>query len=228
MPNALYIGGMPNVCPSSGTIGTINLPTFGSRHQLGHQVDPGQRRRLRLACDRRLVQPLERLCAPAAGTARTRCCGTAASPPSALRRALHVLQSRGCRRPGGRTGTSPSCSSVNGQFEAVAELPERGDHLPLRLLLRGHVRLGLDLRRRASSAGAWCSSPAPPSPGMPYPFTVFTRMTVGWPLCSVGGLVRGVHLQRVVPAALQRRDLAVRQVFDQRLQFRRVEEVLRG
>src|ERR1700677_2997560 len=31
MPNVMYIGGMPNVCPSSGTIGTSNLPTFGSR-----------------------------------------------------------------------------------------------------------------------------------------------------------------------------------------------------
>jgi hypothetical protein len=31
MPSALYIGGMPNVCPSSGTIGTISLPMFASR-----------------------------------------------------------------------------------------------------------------------------------------------------------------------------------------------------
>src|SRR5262245_39382026 len=30
MPKALYIGGMPKVWPSSGTIGTISRPTLGS------------------------------------------------------------------------------------------------------------------------------------------------------------------------------------------------------
>ena len=41
-----------------------------------------------------------------------------------------------------------------------------------------------------------------------------------------GRLVRGVHLERVVPAAFESRDPGVRQVFDERLQLRRVEEVL--
>src|SRR5260370_38370246 len=31
MPNWLYNGGMQNVCPSSGTIGTISLPKLASR-----------------------------------------------------------------------------------------------------------------------------------------------------------------------------------------------------
>ena len=61
MPNALYIGGMPKVCPSSGTIGTMSLPTPGSLHQLGHQDDPRQRRGLPLARGRALVEPLEAL-----------------------------------------------------------------------------------------------------------------------------------------------------------------------
>ena len=39
-------------------------------------------------------------------------------------------------------------------------------------------------------------------------------------------LVGGVHLERVVPAALQAGDLLVGQVLDQRLQFGRVEELL--
>ncbi len=51
-------------------------------------------------------------------------------------------------------------------------------------------------------------------------------MTVGLALVLDRGLVRRVDLERVVAAAFERRDPRVRKVLDERLQFRRVEEVL--
>ena len=52
-------------------------------------------------------------------------------------------------------------------------------------------------------------------------------MTVGWPRCVDRGVIRGVDLDRIVPAAAQPVDVVVGQVRDDRLQLGiLVEEVL--
>ena len=56
---------------------------------------------------------------------------------------------------------------------------------------------------------------------------VLARMTVGWPVCSIGGLVRGVDLAVVVAAALEPPDVVVGHVRDHRAGARvAAEEVL--
>ena len=46
---------------------------------------------------------------------------------------------------------------------------------------------------------AWWAVFIPSAPGMPYPFTVFTRMTVGCPLCSTAALYAAYTLSGSCP-----------------------------